>query len=173
MREIEVAEDVKTGDQRSWTMGGRIWAHIKAMVPTVLIFLIAGPLVGYFAVMLPIAVTAIDGPLGILEGLLGALAMLPVGALFAYMLGYFPALLTGLAVAAADCVIDLGAYRTPVAILAGGCVTLLLLLNVSDAENPLETGLLGFGGAAGAVGAIAAGVCAMIAPRRVPSTSSA
>jgi hypothetical protein len=173
MREIEVAEDVKTGHRRSWTMGGRIWVHIKAMVPTVLIFLVAGPLVGYFAVMLPIAVTAIDGPFGVLQGLMGAFAMLPVGALFAYMLGYLPALLTGLAVAAADCVIDLGAYRTPVAILAGSCVTLLLLLNVSDVENPLEKGLLGFGGAAGAVGAIAAGVCAMIAPRRVPSTSSA
>jgi hypothetical protein len=49
----------------------------------------------------------------------------------------------------------------------------LLLLNVADVENPLETVMLGFGGAAAAVGAIAAGVCAMIAPRRVPSTSSA
>jgi hypothetical protein len=173
MRETEVAEDEKTDHRRNWTMGARIWALIKAMVPTVLVFLVVGPLVGYFAVMLPIALTAIDGPFGFLEGLLGAFAMLPVGALFAYMLGYLPALLTGLAVATADCVIDLGAYRTPVAIMAGSCVTLLLLLNVADVENPLETVMLGFGGAAGAVGAIAAGVCAMIAPRRVPSTSSA
>jgi hypothetical protein len=138
------------------------------MVPTVLIFLVAGPLVGYFAVMLPIALTAIDGPFGFLEGLVGALAMLPFGALFAYMLGYLPALLTGLAVAAADCVVDLGTYRTPVAILAGSGVTLVLLLNVADAENSIETGLLPFGGVAAAVGAIASGVCAMIAPRRVP-----
>jgi hypothetical protein len=173
MREIEVAEDETTDHRRNWTMGGRVWAHIKAMVPTVLIFLVAGPLVGYFAIMLPIAVTAIDGPFGVLEGLLGAIAMLPFGALFAYMLGYLPALLTGLAVAAADCVIDLGAYRTPMAIVAGSCVTLLLLLNVSDVENPLATGVSGFGSAAAAVGAIAAGVCAMIAPRRVPVRSLA
>ena len=168
-----MAEDVKTGQRRNWSTGGRAWAPIKAMAPTVVIFLLAGPLVGYFAVMLPIAVTAIDGPFGVVEGVVGALAFLPLGGMFAYMLGYLPALLTGLAVAAADCVVDLGAYRTPVAIMAGSCVTLLLLVNVSDVENPIEMGLLGFGGAAGAVGAIAAGVCAMIAPRRVPSPPSA
>jgi uncharacterized membrane protein YccC len=143
------------------------------MAPTVLIFLVAGPPVGYFAIMLPIGMTAIDGPFGFVEGLIGALALLPVGGLFAYMLGYLPALVTGLAVAAADCIVDFGAYRTPFAILAGCCVTLLLLLNVSDVENPMDFGLWRFPAVAGAVGAIAAGVCAMIAPRRVPSPPSA
>jgi len=153
--------------------GSRVWAHIKAMAPTVLIFLVVGPLVGYFAVILPISLTAIDEPFGFVQGLIAALALLPAGGLFAYMLGYLPALLTGLAVAAADCIVDLGAYRTPVAIMAGCCVTLLLLLNVSDVENPMDLGLWRFPAAAGAVGAIAAGVCAMIAPRRVPSPPSA
>lgn len=165
--------DVRAADRTGSMAGGRVWAHIKAMAPTVLIFLVAGPLIGYFAVMLPIGMTAVDGPFGFLDGLIGALALLPVGGLFAYMLGYLPALMTGLVVAAADCLIDLGAYRTPLAIVAGCWVTLLLLLNVSDAETTIDLGLWRFPAAAGAVGAIAAGVCAMIAPRRVPSHPSA
>lgn len=161
--------DGKAADRAGSTAGERVWAHVKAMAPTILVFLVVGPLVGYFAIMLPIGMTAIDGPFGFIDGVIGALALLPVGGLFAYMLGYLPALVTGLVVAVADCIVDFGAYRTPAAIMAGCFVTLLLLLNVSDAETTMDLGLWRFPAAAAAVGAIAAGVCAMIAPRRVPS----
>ncbi len=146
----------------------------KAMVPTVLIFLAVGPVVGYFAIMLPIALTAIEGPLGPLEGFLSTLALLPLGALFAYMLGYAPALLTGAAVAVVDCLVDLGTYRTPAAIVLGAGVTLALFLNVSDLpERPSIQMQDGAAAVAAAVGAFAAGVSAMLAQRRVPAAAAA
>lgn len=156
------------------TWSRHLWALAKAMVPTVFIFLAVGPVVGYFAIMLPVAMTAIEGPLGPIEGFLSALAFLPLGSLFAYMLGYMPALLTGAAVAVVDCLVDLGAYRTPVAIVLGAGVTIALFLNVSDLpERPSVQMIDGAGAVAAAVGALAAGVCAMIAPRRVPAGRAA
>lgn len=156
------------------TWGRRMWALAKAVVPTILIFLAVGPVVGYFAIMLPIAMTATGGPLGPVEGILSALALLPVGSLFAYMLGYLPALTTGLVVALADCVADLGTYRTPFAIVMGATITVALLYGVSGMENQAEpVGYWGAGLVAAAIGALAAGVSAMIAPRRVPVSSAA
>jgi len=151
------------------TWGQRLWALVKAVVPTILIFLAVGPVVGYFAIMLPIALTAIEGPLGPLEGLLSMLGLLPLGALFAYMIGYGPALATGVAVALADCVVDLGSYRTPTAIVLGAGMTLALFLGVSELpDRPRVEALDGAASVAAAIGALAAGVCAMIAPRRAP-----
>jgi hypothetical protein len=151
-----------------------VWALVKAVVPTTLIFLAVGPVIGYFAIMLPIAMTATGGLLGPLEGLVSTLGLLPLGALFAYMIGYGPALVTGVAVALADCVVDLGSYRTAVAIVLGAGVTLALFLGVSELpDRPRVEVLDGAAAVAGAVGAIAAGVSAMIAPRRVPASSAA
>jgi lysozyme family protein len=100
--------------------------------------------------------------------------LLPFGGLFAYMLGYLPALATGFAVAATDCVADLGQFRTPFAIVIGAAITVSLLYGVSGMENQAEpVGYAGAGAVAAAVVAIAGGVCAMIAPRRVPSWPSA
>lgn len=156
------------------TWGQRLWALAKTIVPTVLIFLAIGPVVGYFAIVLPVAVTANDGPLGPIEGVLSALALLPLGALFAYMIGYGPALITGGVVAVVDCLADLGEYRTPVAIVLGAGVTLALFLGVSELpDRPRVEALDGAASVAAAVGAMAAGVSAMIAPRRVPSWRSA
>ena len=153
---------------RRWTAGTgtlRLWAILKAVAPTTLVFLILGPPIGYFAVMLPIASTAIDGPFGIVEGLTAAVVFLPVGGLVAYMLGFMPAAVTGLAVALVDLVTDLGSYRTPVAMLMGAGVTLALLYGAAGTEFGSASGPPGSALAA-AVGAIAAGVCAMITPRR-------
>ncbi|OYW52605.1 MAG: hypothetical protein B7Y80_16245 [Hyphomicrobium sp. 32-62-53] len=151
------------------TWGRRVWALVKAVVPTILIFLAVGPVIGYFAIMLPIAMTATGGPLGPLEGLVSTLGLLPLGALFAYMIGYGPALVTGAAVALADCVVDLGSYRTPAAIVLGAGVTLVLFLGISELpDRPRVEALDGAASVAAAIGAMAAGVCAMIAPRRAP-----
>jgi hypothetical protein len=120
--------------------------------------------------MLPIAVTAVDERYGAIQGVVAAIAFLPFGGLFAYAMGYVPALLAGIFVAVLDCVADLGDYRTPAAMAAGSGITLLLLLTVVGTQSAPE---LGFAAIGGAVGAIAAGVCAMIAPRRVPSFPSA
>ncbi len=152
----------------SW--GQRLWALVKAIVPTVLIFLVIGPVVGYFAIILPVAVTANDGPLGPIEGVLSALALLPLGALFGYMIGYGPAIITGTVVAVLDCLADLGEYRTPVAIAVGAGVTVALFYGVSDLPDrqSVET-VHGAAAVAAAIGAMAAGVSAMVARRRVPS----
>ena len=156
------------------TWARRLWALVKAVAPTVLIFLAAGPVVGYFAIVLPVALTANDGPLGPIEGGLSALALLPLGALFAYMIGYGPALITGGVVAVVDCLADLGEYRTPVAIIVGAGVTVALFLGVSDLPERRNVQMVdGAAAVAAAVGAMAAGVSAMIAPRRVPLWRSA
>lgn len=156
------------------TWGQRLVALSKAVVPTILIFLVTGPVVGYFAIMLPVAMTATEGPLGPFEGFLSTLAFLPLGALFAYMLGYAPALATGAAVAAVDCLVDLGTYRTAVAIIIGAGVTLALFYWASDlSERPRVDMVGGASAVAASVGAFAAGVCAMIAPRRVPAWPAA
>lgn len=151
----------------------RLWALMTAMVPTILIFLVVGPLVGYFAIITPVALTAVEGPFGPLEGMISALALLPFGGLFAYMLGYVPAVVTGFAVALVDCITDLGSYRTPAAIVLGASVTLILLFSIGVGDASAGEMVEGFGAVAGSVGAIAGGVCAMIAPRRVPSWPSA
>jgi hypothetical protein len=146
-----------------------LWTLLKAVLPTILVFLLVGPLAGYFAIILPIALTAVPGLDGMLQGVAGAIALLPFGALFAYALGYLPALVTGIAVAAMDCVADLGEYRTAAAIVAGAGITLLMLAGAVGLEVPENAEIdLRFAAGAGAAGAIAAGVCAMIAPRRVP-----
>lgn len=169
-----MTETLHSDVPRRPTWGQRLWALAKAIVPTVLIFLAIGPVVGYFAIVLPVAVTANDGPLGPIEGVLSALALLPLGALFAYMIGYGPALATGVAVALADCLVDLGSYRTPAAIVLGAGVTLALFLGVSEfPDRPRVEALDGAASVAAAVGAMAAGVSALIAPRRVPSWPSA
>lgn len=142
----------------------------KAMLPTVLIFLVVGPLAGYFAFMLPLALTAIGEPHGVLLGLLGMLTMLPFGGLFAYALGWMPALATGLVIATIDCVADLDEFRTPAAIATGAAITVALLLAAVGLEEPVMFhGYAGAAAIAGSVGAIAAGMCAMIARRRVPN----
>lgn len=154
--------------------GQRVWALAKAVGPTILIFLAVGPVVGYFAIMLPIAMTATEGPLGPLEGLVSTLGLLPLGALFAYMIAYGPALVTGVAVALADCFVDLGTFRTPAAIVLGAGVTLALFLGVSEfPDRPRVEALDGAASVAAAIGAIAGGVCAMVAPRRAPGWPAA
>lgn len=164
-----MADSVTSTGQARWTWGRCLWAVVKAIVPTIFIFLAVGPVVGYFAIMLPVAMTAIEGPLGPLEGLVSTLGLLPLGALFAYMIGYGPALVTGVAVALADCVVDLGSYRTAAAIVLGAGVTLALFLGVSEfPDRPRVEALDGAASVAAAIGALAAGVSAMIARRRVP-----
>lgn len=166
--------DGQSGGRARATWGQRLLALAKAVVPTVLIFLAVGPVVGYFAIMLPVAMTAIEGPLGPIEGFLSTIALLPLGGLFAYMLGYAPALMTGAAVAVVDCVVDLGSYRTPAAIVLGAGVTLALFLGVSELpDRPRVESLDGAASVAASIGAIAAGVSAMIARRRVPAWSAA
>ncbi len=151
------------------TWGQRLLALTKAVVPTILIFLAVGPVIGYFAIMLPIALTAVEGPLGPLKGLVSMLGLLPLGALFAYMIGYAPALVTGVMVALADCFVDMGSYRTPAAIVLGASVSLALFLSVSELpDRPRVEALDGAASVAAAIGALAAGVSAMIAPRRAP-----
>jgi hypothetical protein len=162
---VNVAEVVQT---RRWTAGNgtlRLWAILKAVAPTTLIFLIVGPPIGYFAVMLPIALTAIDGPFGIVQGLTAAFVFLPVGGVVAYMLGFMPAAVTGLAVALVDLVTDLGSYRTPLATALGASITVALLYGSAGVDLGSDSGGPAWALAA-AVGAIAAGVCAMIGPRR-------
>lgn len=148
----------------------RLWSIVRAVVPTVLVFLVAGPIAGFIAIFLPISLTAIPGPFGTVQGLLGMVAMMPIGIPMAYMMGYVPAVATGAAVAALDCVIDFGAYRVPVAIVLGCSITVLLLYRLIESDIAMDDGQYSTALAvAGAVGAIAAGVCALIAPRRFPS----
>jgi hypothetical protein len=149
----------------------RLWAIVKAVAPTTLVFLILGPPIGYFAVMLPIALTAIEGPLGILQGLTAAVVFLPMGGAVAYMLGLLPAAVTGLAVALVDLVTDLGSYRTPAATVLGATVTVVLLYGSAGVDLGSDSGGPAWALAA-AIGAMAAGVCAMIAPRRAPTYRS-
>jgi hypothetical protein len=166
-----VAETLQSEAGLTLSLWQRVWALAKAMLPTVLIFLIVGPLVGYFAIMLPFALTAIEGPNSLIEGVLGVFALLPLGGLFAYMLGYVPALVTGTVVAVADCLLDFGQYRTPVVILMGAFITLALFHSLAGLDDP-PTSADSFGLIAGATGAFAAGICAMVAPRRVPQFRS-
>jgi hypothetical protein len=166
-----VAETLQSEAGTILSLWQRGWAVAKAILPTMLIFLIVGPLAGYFAIMVPIALTAIEGANGLVEGVLGVIALLPLGGLFAYMLGYVPALVTGLAVAVADCLFDLGQYRTPVAILMGAFITLALFQSAAGLDDP-PANAESFGFIAGATGAFAAGICAMVAPRRVPQFMS-
>ncbi|MGE5266825.1 MAG: hypothetical protein ACM3L9_05595 [Deltaproteobacteria bacterium] len=148
----------------------RLWSFVRAVLPTVLVFLVVGPVAGFVAIFLPISLTAIPGPVGALQGLLAIVAMMPVGIPIAYAMGYVPAVLTGATVAALDCVVDLRSYRVPVAIVLGGSITVLLLYRVIAADGMANDGQYSTALAvAGAVGAIAAGVSALLAPRRFPS----
>jgi hypothetical protein len=160
-----VAEVVQTKRRLAGMGANRLWAIVKAVAPTILLFLIVGPPIGYFAVMLPIALTAIDGTFGIIEGLIATLVYLPLGGVVAYMLGYLPAAVTGLAVALIDLMTNLGSYRTAAATALGASVTVALLCVSTGVEIGFVSGSSVWALAA-AVGAIAAGVCAMIAPRR-------
>jgi hypothetical protein len=148
----------------------RLWSLVRAVLPTVLVFLVVGPVAGFFAIFLPISLTAIPGPLGAIQGLMGIVAMMPVGIPMAYVMGYVPAVLTGAAVAALDCVTDLQSYRVPVAIVLGGAITVLLLYRLIAADGMANDGQYSTALAvAGAVGAIAAGVSGLLAPRRFPT----
>jgi hypothetical protein len=155
----------------SKTPGRRVLQFGKAVLPTMLVFLIAGPIAGFVAIFLPVSLTAVPGPLGPIRGLLGMVAMMPIGLPVAYALGYAPALLTGAAVAIMDCVVDPGSYRSVAAILLGALITVGLLHWATGFDlggNAHE--FLPGSAVAAAVGAIAAGVCAWLAPPRVAST---
>jgi hypothetical protein len=143
----------------------------KAVLVTVAIFMLVGPVVGYFALMLPIGGTSIEGIAGFFQGLLGVFALMPIGIPVAYMIAYVPAGLTGLAVAILDLFVDLGGYRIAVAILLGAGITLALLHEVSgeDILTGLSGGMSSAGALAAATGGIAAAVCALLAPRRPAS----
>jgi hypothetical protein len=134
-------------------------ALATAVAPTVLVFLMVGPLAGYFVFMAPSEWLA--QPDGFLRRFAG---LVPIGIAFAYFVGSGPALLTGLAVAAADLTTDLRRYRPIVASAVGGAITLVVFSN--EIARSAE-GVLKYGGLALA-GAVAAGICAMLAPRRVP-----
>lgn len=145
----------------------RVWAVLKSVLLTVLIFTLIGPAVGYFAVLAPVAGSALPGPEGIVTGLLGVVALMPAGIPFAYLIGYLPAALTGLALALVDLLVDLQTFRIPAAIALGALVTVALLhATVGRDETGANLGYLPFAAVAGATGAIAAAVCALLAPRR-------
>jgi hypothetical protein len=138
--------------------GPRLTALATAVAPTVLVFLMVGPLAGYFAFMAPSEWLA--QPDGFLRRFAG---LIPISITFAYFVGSGPALLTGLAVAAADLTTDLKGYRPFVASAVGAAITLIVFRNEIAGE---ADGALKYGGLALA-GAVAAAICAMLAPRRV------
>jgi hypothetical protein len=150
---------------------GPVLEAAKALLVTVGTFVVVGPVVGYFALMLPVGATTIGGVEGVFRGLLGVFALMPIGIPVAYMIAYVPAGLTGLGVAVLDLFVDLGAYRIAAAILLGAGITLALLNEVSaqDIETGLPGGISSFGALAAATGGIAAAVCALLAPRRPAS----
>lgn len=144
-----------------------VWALLKSVLPTVVIFMLAGPVAGYFVVLVPLVGSELPDAATILAGLIGIVALMPAGLPFAYLLGYLPAALTGLAVALVDLLVDLRTFRTPAAIALGGLVTVgLLHASVGRDETGTSLGYVQFAALAGAIGAIAAAVCALLAPRR-------
>jgi hypothetical protein len=151
--------------RRSWL------AAAKAVLATVAIFTLVGPVVGYFALMLPVGATSIGGVEGVFQGLLAVVVMMPFGVPFAYFVAYLPAALTGLALAMLDLVVDLRTYRIAVAILLGAGITLALVHRVSGEGTEFGSfdGIVPFAAVAAATGGIAAAVCALLAPRRAAS----
>lgn len=148
----------------------RLWSLIRAVLPTILVFLVVGPIAGYFAILLPISLTAVPGTLGTVQGLLGMVAMMPIGIPMAYVMGYVPAVVTGSVVAALDCIVDWRGYRVPVAIVLGCSITVLLLYQLIESDIAMDDGQYSTAlVVAGATGAIAAGVSAILAPRRIPA----